>query len=73
MHPYSPSSLWKPPRRSGRYHRREAERLDFKEPAGRRAFGFAVLPIGKLEVISHQRKASAPHVARPEKVLGARG
>jgi len=41
-----------------------AERLDFKEPAGRRAFGFAVLPIGKLDVIPHQRKASAPHVAR---------
>ena len=41
-----------------------AERLDFKEPAGRRAFSFAVLPIGKLDVISHQRKASAPHVAR---------
>jgi len=41
-----------------------AERLDFKEPAGRRGFGFAVLPIGKLDVISHQRKASAPHVAR---------
>ena len=41
-----------------------AERLDFKEPAGKRPFGFAVLPIGKLDVISHQRKASAPHVAR---------
>ena len=41
-----------------------AERLDFKEPAGKRGFGFALLPIGKLDVISHQRKASAPHVAR---------
>ena len=41
-----------------------ADRLDFKEPAGRRGFGFTVLPIGKLDVISHQRKASAPHVAR---------
>ena len=41
-----------------------ADRLDFKEPAGKRGFGFALLPIGKLDVISHQRKASAPHVAR---------
>ena len=41
-----------------------ADRLDFKEPAGKRPFGFAVLPIGKLDVITHQRKPSAPHVAR---------
>jgi len=41
-----------------------AERLGYKEPAGKRSFAFDVLPVGKLEVISHQRKASAPHVAR---------
>ena len=41
-----------------------AERLDFKEPAGRRSFGFTLLPMGKLDVIQHQRKASNPHVAR---------
>jgi ParB family chromosome partitioning protein len=41
-----------------------AEQLDFKEPAGKRGFSFVVVPVGKLDVISHQRKASAPHVAR---------
>jgi ParB family transcriptional regulator, chromosome partitioning protein len=40
------------------------DRLSFKEPAGKRGFGFDLVPIGKLDVISHQRKASAPHVAR---------
>ena len=41
-----------------------AERLGYKEPAGKRAFAFDVVPAGKLDVIEHQRKASAPHVAR---------
>jgi ParB family chromosome partitioning protein len=40
------------------------QRLDFKEPAGRRGFAFAIVPVSKLDVISHQRKASSPHVAR---------
>src|SRR5207302_1625154 len=41
-----------------------AERLDFQEPAGKRGFGVALLPVGNLVVIAHQRKPSAPHVAR---------
>jgi ParB family transcriptional regulator, chromosome partitioning protein len=36
----------------------------FKEPSKRRDLTFAVLPIGKLEVISHQRKPSDAHVKR---------
>jgi ParB family chromosome partitioning protein len=36
----------------------------FKEPSTRRDLTFALLPIGKLEVISHQRKASDTHVKR---------
>ena len=39
-------------------------RLAFKEPAKRRNLIFAVLPVTKLEVISHQRKASDSHVKR---------
>lgn len=38
--------------------------LGFKDPAKKRNLTFAVLPIGKLDVISHQRKASDPHVKR---------
>ena len=40
------------------------EGLPFKDPATRRNLTFAVLPINKLEVISHQRKASDAHVKR---------
>ena len=38
--------------------------LGFKDPAKKRNLTFAVLPIGKLNVISHQRKASDAHVKR---------
>jgi ParB family transcriptional regulator, chromosome partitioning protein len=38
--------------------------LAFKDPANRRGLHFAVLPMAKLEVISHQRKASDAHVKR---------
>jgi ParB family chromosome partitioning protein len=38
--------------------------LAFKEPAKRQKLSFAVLPIAKLAVISHQRKPSDPHVKR---------
>ena len=38
--------------------------LAFKDPAKRRGLHFAVLPMAKLEVISHQRKASDAHVKR---------
>ncbi len=38
--------------------------LGFKDPAKKRNLTFAVLPIGKLDVISHQRKASDAHVKR---------
>src|SRR5687767_2174862 len=40
------------------------EGLQFKEPAKRRNLTFAVLPTNKLDVISHQRKSSEPHVKR---------
>jgi ParB family transcriptional regulator, chromosome partitioning protein len=36
----------------------------FKEPSTRRNLTFAVLPMAKLDVISHQRKASDAHVKR---------
>jgi ParB family chromosome partitioning protein len=36
----------------------------FRDPANRRGLQFAVLPMSKLEVISHQRKASDAHVKR---------
>lgn len=39
-------------------------RLEFNEPAKRRELTFAVLPTKKLEVVSHQRKPSDPHVKR---------
>jgi hypothetical protein len=38
--------------------------LAFKDPANRRGLHFAVLPMTKLEVISHQRKPSDAHVKR---------
>ena len=38
--------------------------LAFRDPAKRRSLQFAVLPMTKLEVISHQRKASDAHVKR---------
>jgi ParB family chromosome partitioning protein len=38
--------------------------LAFKDPANRRGLTFAVVPFAKLDVISHQRKASDPHVKR---------
>jgi ParB family chromosome partitioning protein len=38
--------------------------LAYKDPANRRELTFAVLPTASLEVISHQRKASDPHVKR---------
>lgn len=38
--------------------------LGFKDPAKKRNLTFAMLPMGKLDVISHQRKASDPHVKR---------
>ena len=40
------------------------EGLAFRDPATRRNLQFAVLPMTKLEVISHQRKASDAHVKR---------
>ena len=36
----------------------------FKDPANRRDLTFAVLPTASLEVITHQRKSSEPHVKR---------
>ena len=36
----------------------------FKDPATRRNLVFAVVPITRLDVISHQRKPSEPHVGR---------
>jgi len=38
--------------------------LDFKDPAKRTNLTFAVVPVGSLEVISHQRKPSDTHVKR---------
>ena len=38
--------------------------LAFRDPAKRRGLRFDVLPMAKLEVISHQRKASDAHVKR---------
>ena len=40
------------------------EGLAFRDPAKRRGLQFAVLPMTKLEVVSHQRKASDAHVKR---------
>ncbi len=45
----------------------------FKEPGTRRDLTFAVLPISSLEVISHQRKASDPHVKRLVDSIGRIG
>lgn len=36
----------------------------FKDPATRRNLVFEVVPLGRLDVIAHQRKPSAPHVQR---------
>lgn len=36
----------------------------FRDPARRQQLGFVVLPMAKLDVISHQRKPSEPHVKR---------
>jgi ParB family transcriptional regulator, chromosome partitioning protein len=41
-----------------------ADGLAFKDPAKRRSLTFAVVPIGKLDVITHQRKPSDAHVKR---------
>lgn len=38
--------------------------LGFKDPAKKRNLTFVMLPIGKLDVISHQRKPSDAHVKR---------
>jgi len=38
--------------------------LSFKDPANRRNLTFGVVPVAKLDVIAHQRKASDPHVKR---------
>jgi ParB family chromosome partitioning protein len=43
---------------------RSEPHLAFKDPANRRELSFAVLPTASLEVISHQRKSSEPHVKR---------
>jgi ParB family transcriptional regulator, chromosome partitioning protein len=51
--------------RSARSNPPEAEGgLAFRDPAKRRGLHFDVLPMAKLEVISHQRKASDAHVKR---------
>jgi ParB family transcriptional regulator, chromosome partitioning protein len=51
--------------RSARSSPPEAEGgLAFRDPAKRRGLHFDVLPMAKLEVISHQRKASDAHVKR---------
>jgi ParB family chromosome partitioning protein len=51
--------------RSTRSHQQAPDdELAFKEPAKRQELTFAVLPTAKLEVISHQRKPSDPHVKR---------
>jgi ParB family chromosome partitioning protein len=51
--------------RSARSTPPEAEGgLAFRDPAKRRGLHFDVLPMAKLEVISHQRKASDSHVKR---------
>jgi ParB family chromosome partitioning protein len=50
--------------RSARSPQPGPEGLTFKDPAKRRDLAFDVLPMAKLAVISHQRKASQPHVKR---------
>lgn len=51
--------------RSARSSQAEPEGgLAFRDPAKRRGLHFDVLPMAKLEVISHQRKASEAHVKR---------
>jgi ParB family chromosome partitioning protein len=54
-------------------HRGPEAALTFREPLTRRDLTFAVLPIGKLEVISHQRKPSDSHVKRVVDSLGRVG
>ncbi|MGQ0803297.1 MAG: ParB/RepB/Spo0J family partition protein [Actinomycetota bacterium] len=51
----------------------EPEELAFKEPGKRRNLTFAVLPMTKLEVIEHQRKASDSHVKRVVDSVGRVG
>jgi ParB family chromosome partitioning protein len=38
--------------------------LAFRDPAKRQQLTFAVVPVAKLDVITHQRKPSEPHVKR---------
>lgn len=45
----------------------------YRDPSTRRNFAFAMLPVGKLEVISHQRKASDAHVKRVVDSIGRVG
>jgi ParB family chromosome partitioning protein len=54
-------------------HRGPEAALTFREPLTRRDLTFAVLPIGKLEVISHQRKPSDSHVKRVVDSVGRVG
>ncbi len=42
----------------------DGEGFGFKDPATRRNLVFEVVPVGRLDVITHQRKASEPHVKR---------
>ncbi|MGH9026314.1 MAG: ParB/RepB/Spo0J family partition protein [Acidimicrobiia bacterium] len=51
----------------------EEAQLVYKDPANRRSLTFAVVPVGKLEVISHQRKASDAHVKRVVDSVGRVG
>src|SRR5271165_3776623 len=48
-------------------------RLGYKDPATRRDLTFAVVPIGALDVISHQRKLSEPHMRRLVESVGRVG
>jgi ParB family chromosome partitioning protein len=47
--------------------------LAYKDPANRRSLTFAVLPVAKLDVISHQRKPSDSHVKRVVDSVGRVG
>ena len=48
-------------------------RLAFKDPANRRDLSFAVLPVTSLDVISHQRRLSEPHMKRLVDSIGRVG
>ena len=41
-----------------------SEELSFTDPSQKQSLRFAVVPISRLEVIKHQRKASDPHVGK---------